>query len=449
VKNKKMLWLAFIALAALFLAGALSACGDEAAETTETTAGGQTTATSAAPSTTAAPADTTATSSPGTTTAAGEWDGTFDGEYIIGAIDSLTGGGAMGGAEQLWAQEKAVADQNAKGGLLVDGKNLEIKLKVVDDKSEATEAAAAMEKLIKVEGCDLVLSTQVTPINLAAASIAEKYQKFYMMNTSFINWVADQNFKWSACVFNTPDDQAEVPFQIMELQPESERATKWGVLTEDNQDGQAIGGGMKAMAEKHGQQIVEYQTFTPGAKDFSSALLKLKSAGVDALLGICSPADGITFVKQMRDMDFSPKFMFGWKGFWPQEFMEGLGAASNYILHDGFWSEDLPNPGAKELGQAYRAAHNDLDSVSIGEPYAAAQVMFEAINRAGSVDPGAVRDQVFNGSFPGTVMGDLQFNEKGVASIPHMGLQWMDGKRIIIWPDMGNTLQWFKPWDER
>lgn len=342
-----------------------------------------------------------------------------------------------------------MADQNAKGGLLVDGKHLEIKLKVIDDKSEATEAAAAMEKLIKVEGCKLVLSTQVTPINLAAAGVAEKYGVFYSMCTSYIDWVADQNLKWSSCVFFTPPSSAEVAFQVIECMPEAERPTKFGVLTEDNQDGQAIGAGIKAMAEKHGQTIVETQSYTPGTKDFSSALLKLKSAGVDALLSFSSPADGITFIKQMRDMNFSPKFMFGWKGFWPQEFSKGLGPDSDYILHEGFWSEDLGTPYSAELGKAYRAAHNDIDSVSIGEPYAAAQVMFEAINRTGSVDPAVVRDEVFGGFFPGTVMGDLQYNEKGVAEIPCLGLQWLNGNRVIIWPEMGNKMEWFVPWEDR
>ena len=138
----------------------LSACGGEE-ETTTTAAPTETTA--APTETTAAPTETTA--APTETTAAA---GGFDGELNIGAVITLTGGGAMGGAEMKWAYDKAAADINAAGGVDVGGKKMEISLKYVDDKSDAVEAAAAVEKLVKVEGLKLILSTQVTPINMAA-----------------------------------------------------------------------------------------------------------------------------------------------------------------------------------------------------------------------------------------------------------------------------------------
>ena len=45
---------------------------------------------------------------------------------------------------------------------------------------------------------------------------------------------------------------------------------------------------------------------------------------------------------------------------------------------------DLGYPGAKELGETYKAEHDGLDSVSIGLFYANVQILKEAIERAGS-----------------------------------------------------------------
>jgi branched-chain amino acid transport system substrate-binding protein len=129
-----------------------------------------------------------------------------------------------------------------------------------------------------------------------------------------------------------------------------------------------------------------------------------------------------------------------------------LGADANYIIHDGFWSEDLPYPGSKELGQAYRDSHDGLDSVSIGLPYAAVQVLAEAISNAGSVEPTAVRDAVWNNEFKGTTMGDAVYNEKGTAYKPFLALQWMDGKRIVLYPPEAAGTNQFQPmpaWDAR
>jgi branched-chain amino acid transport system substrate-binding protein len=438
MKSKTFIVLCLLLIVGLVSMGALSACGSE---TTETTA--------APTETTAAPAEETTTTAAATETTAAP--AAFDGEITLGGLCSLTGVSAMTGAEQKWAQEKAIADINAKGGVDVGGKKMELKLKLIDDKSDATEAAAAMEKLIKVEGLNLILSTQVTPLNLAAALIAEKYQAFFQMTTTYTDWVREKKFQWSSDLFFTPAAVGEVPFLMVETMPEADRPMTWGILTEDNQDGQGLGEGVKAMAKAHNVNLAVYEAFTPGAKDFSSSILKFKQANVDALVCFVSPADGITFTKQMKEQNFAPKYMMGWKGFWPNEFMSGLGTDSDYICHDGFWSEELPYTGAQELGQVYKEAHDGIDSVSIGLYYAAVQIMAAAIEKAGSTEPAAVRDAVFNGSFPGTVIGDVKYDELGVSDIPPLGLQWMDGKRVIIYPtDLATgTLQWFIAWDKR
>ncbi len=433
MKTRGTFILGLVLLVAVLLCSAmLSGCGSSSSETS-------TTATEPGTDTTVASTETT-----------GE-PVTFDGSITIGGLCTLTGPGAMTGAEQKWAEEKAVADINAKGGVNVGGKKMELKLTLVDDKSDANEAAAAMEKLIKVEGLKLILGTQVTPLNLAAATVAEKYQAYLQMTTTYTDVVRANNYKWCTDLFCTPASSGDVPFLIVEAQPQADRPTKWGLLTEDNADGQTVAGGVTAMAEGHKANLVVTEAISPGAKDFASSILKFKQAEVDALVCFVSPADGITFTKQMKEQAFSPKFMVGWKGFWPTEFMKGLGPDSDYICHDGFWFEGLPYPGAKELGQAYDDAHGGSDSVSIGLYYASVQIMAAAIERAGSTDPAAVRDQVFNGTFEDTTMGDVTYDAQGVSDIQPLGLQWLNQKRVVIYPEELATgkLEWFVPWDKR
>ena len=357
----------------------------------------------------------------------------------------------MTGIEQQWAEEKAVSDINAQGGVNVGGKKMELKLTLVDDKSDSNDAAAAMEQLIKAQGLKLILGTQVTPLNLSAATVAEKYQVYFDMTTTYTDTVRANNYKWCTDLFFTPAAVAQVPFKMVAMQPQADQPTRWGLLTEDNADGQGLGGGVKAMAAANKANLVVYETFTPGAKDFSSSILKFKQAKVDALVCFVSPADGITFTKQMKEQNYSPKYMMGWKGFWPVQFMQGLGADSDYICHDGFWSEDLPYTGAKELGQAYKDAHNGIDSVSIGLYYASVQIMAAAIEKAGSTDPAAVKGQVFNGTFKGTTMGDVTYDAKGVSDISPLGLEWVNQKRVVVYPENMATgkLQWFVAWDKR
>jgi branched-chain amino acid transport system substrate-binding protein len=392
-----------------------------------------------------------ATTAAPVTTAAGPAMGD---DLVIGAINSITGVNALTGAEQKWAQEQAVADINAKGGIkLADGKMHKVVLKFMDDKSSDTEAAAAMEKLIKSEGLKINLSSNTTPYNQAAATVAEQYQAYFHINTSWTDdaFIGGMGLKWATDIFESAADSGLVAMGAAKRLGEGNIPTKWAVMYENNPDGIGWGGGQKGLIEAEGWQVVADEKFVEGNKDFSSMILKYKETGAEAVDVLISPADGITFIRQMKEQNWSPKYIFGFKGFWPVEFYKGLGEDGEYIGHDSFWSETYPYPGAKELGQAFRDAHNGDASVTIGLPYAAAQILFMAIERAGVFEPGAVRDQVFNGSFPGTVMGDITYNAKGIADIPFLSQQWINGDHVLVWPEefASAPTQLFVPWDQR
>src|SRR5262249_3020922 len=54
--------------------------------------------------------------------------------------------------------------------------------------------------------------------------------------------------------------------------------------------------------------------YAPGSKDFSSMILQAKSAVAEAVLGVPNPPDGMTIVKQMKELDFTPKFLMLLRG---------------------------------------------------------------------------------------------------------------------------------------
>ncbi|MFC1863994.1 hypothetical protein ACFL1Z_08605, partial [Thermodesulfobacteriota bacterium] len=87
----------------------------------------------------------------------------------------------------------------------------------------------------------------------------------------------------------------------------------------------------------------------------------------------------------------------------------------------------------KELQERYMKQYG-MDSVSVGLSYANAQILGMAIEKAGSFESAKVRDAIFGGEFKGTMMGDVKFNEKGLAFKPLIALQWWNGKRMPLYP---------------
>lgn len=445
MRSKKFFILGFMVLVlGLMSMVFLSACGGD--DDTETTAAptetteGMTDTTEGMTETTEGMTDTTA--------AGGEAE--MGDDIVIGAINSITGVNALTGAEHKWAQEKAAADWNEKGGIMLDdGMMHKIVLKYYDDKSSDTEAAAAMEKLIKTDNIKVVLSSNTTPYNQAAATIAEQYQAYYHICTSWTDFIGGMDLEWSSDLFVASSNAGLASTGAAENM--TNPVSKMAVMTENNPDGVGFGDGTVAGLEAAGYEVVSYEKFVEGQKDFSSIILKMKESGVEGIIVLISPADGITFVNQLKEANWAPKFMFGFKGFWPVEFMEALGPDSDYICHDGFWNEKLPFEGAAELGAAFSAEHDGATSVSVGLSYATADILFTAIERAGSMDPAAVRDEVFGGTFEGTTMGDITYSDAGIAEIPLLGLQWIDGERFIRAPAEyaeGPTEE-FAPWEGR
>jgi branched-chain amino acid transport system substrate-binding protein len=373
-------------------------------------------------------------------------------EIRVGAINSLTGMNVMTGADQKWAYEQAVADINKKGGVYVKDldKRLPIKLIFADDKSTAADGAAAMESLIKLKKIDFALSSNITPINIAAGTVCEKYKVFFSIACSWLDQIEEQNFKWCSDFFFSTVSASRSPFDVWEMYPKAERPKKIWLMMEDNPDGQGFAGGFRGHAKNMGYNIALDEPYMPGTKDFSSSILKAQAKNCDAILWLGSPTDSITLIRQIKQNQLNLKYIHGYKGFWPGEFYKALGKDADYIIHDGFWAETLPYPGAEEIGQRYKDDHDGRDSVSIGLYYSNPWVLAQAIEKAGSIDSAKVRDVVFSGNFvaKGTPMGDLKFSEKGLCLTPILALQWMDGKRLPVFPKV-YELKWMPSWDQR
>ncbi|MBN1106476.1 MAG: amino acid ABC transporter substrate-binding protein [Deltaproteobacteria bacterium] len=373
-------------------------------------------------------------------------------EILIGANLSLTGPLAMDGGEQKWAYEQAVADVNKAGGIMVKafGKKLPVKLVVADDESDPGKAAAAVENLIKLQKVDLMLSTHSTPLTIPSCVTAEKYKKYYHATTCLLPVWLESKFKWSTMFFFDMEHFSTIPFEIWKSLPEQDKIKNPAMLMEDSLDGRGMGGALRPAAAKYGHKFVLDEPWAIGAKDYSSQILKLKAKKVDALLIFGSPTDCITLVRQMKENDCNIKYVHGYKGTWTAEFWGALKKDAQYILFDGFWHQDFPHPGAKELGQRFFKQYGKT-SVSTGNFYATAQTLFQAIEKAGSLDSAKVRDAVLTHEFKGTVMGDIKYRPDGTAAYHATANQWWDGKQMLAYPFLkdGWKVKLAPPWNKR
>ena len=132
--------------------------------------------------------------------------------------------------------------------------------------------------------------------------------------------------------------------------------------------------------------------------------------------------------------------------------MDLMGKDANYIMSDGNWDETMTYPGNKKLVDDYNAAYPGMESIGIpvGSAYAAAQILANAIQRAGSLDGQKIRDAIMTTDLV-TVRGPIKFKANGTAVIRWGLRQWQNGKNVLIWPPEAtkNKVILALPWDKR
>lgn len=377
-------------------------------------------------------------------------------KIIIGCHLPLSGGLASLGKERLWAYEAAVADINATGGIYVKeyNKKLPIEFICYDDETDPAKAAQVVERLIKQKKVDFILGGEAGPYGVIPGAItAEKYKVLYHTTACVAEAWLEQEFQYSTLVWWNGDQGTEIPYPIFDrLKEDGNPITKPALFLEDTYEGRVTNEQYRANAEKYGYKIEMTEFCIPGAKDYSAQILKAKAAGVDAVIMLATNTDCITMLRQMKENDFNPKFYMGYRGTWSSEFYDAMGAKdSQYVVTDAWWHEDLPYPGSKELGERYRK-DTGRTSTSLGGTYALCQVLFQAIENAGTLDSTAVRNAIAGHSFD-TMNGTFSFDDRGLAYFTLKGTQWQaDGSQKLLYPtDMEGASRphVLTPWKER
>ena len=88
---------------------------------------------------------------------------------------------------------------------------------------------------------------------------------------------------------------------------DNQRPKKVAMFLEKTDWGQEIGGYWESYGKEAGYEMVVKAEYAPGSKDFSNMILQARSAGAESVFGVPNPPDGMTIVKQMKELDFTPK----------------------------------------------------------------------------------------------------------------------------------------------
>jgi branched-chain amino acid transport system substrate-binding protein len=351
----------------------------------------------------------------------------------VGAVVPLTGRYAALGSQVRAGYEIGVQQVNAAGGVTVGGKKMQIELTMLDDESDPTKTVARLETLA-TQGVVAYLGGAGSDLHAAAASIGDKNRISYLGVAFALHSIHKQGLRYLFSPFPKSPDLTKETFVFLDaLIPAPERPRKVALILERTDWGKEMGSHWETMAKQNSYQVVASGEYAPGAKDFSDLVLKAKAAGAEAVFTVPSPPDGMTLVKQMKELDFSPKAAVFIRASDPPVWSQNLGKDGDYVLLSPGWHFAARYPKVAELNEAHQKLFKRPADPLVGPAYACVQILADAIPRAGALDRDKLRDAIAATKMT-TVVGPVRFRSDGSGEVTVFFQQWLKGKQELIWP---------------
>jgi len=309
---------------------------------------------------------------------------------------------------------------------------LPLELALLDDESDATKTVSRLETLA-AQGVVAYLGGFGSDLHAAAASVAEKNKTPYLGVAFALHKIHQQGFRYLFSPFWKSPDIRQATADLLASIPAGERPKTAAIFQEKTDWGREMATAWTEAGKGAGYQVVVNAEYAPGAKDFSDLILKAKSANADVVFGLPTPPDGMTIVKQMKELGYNPKLTMLIRAPDPPVWSKNLGKDGDYVVLGPGWHHAIKASGVKELNEAHEKKIGRPADPIAGPAYACVQILANAIARAGSLDRDRIRDAIAATDMT-TVIGAVKFRADGTGIVNAVFVQWLNGKQELVWP---------------
>jgi branched-chain amino acid transport system substrate-binding protein len=361
-------------------------------------------------------------------------DSSSSGEITIGASIPLTGALASFGSFQKWGYQHAVDKFNAAGGISINGEKRKVKLIILDDETNPNTTVANMTKLITGNHVDAVLGSCTDSLVEPGALIADRNGVPMVTPCAATNtFGATKKWAWAWDLFFDSGELTETPFNTVD---ELKLATnhKVAIIHSNGRNETVIGDEeWPKWAAKHGWTVTFKSSLAPDTTQFTSAIEQAKATGADMLLTVFPPPAAIALRKQLSAASYSPKILVMEEGGEPEAFAKALGKLADGVMVGGYWDPSFPYPGAATLREQFEKQTGQTFSQHIADTDAAAEVLLDAITRAGTLDKAKINAEIAK-TDKTYVVGPIKFGDDHTCTLSMVQEQWQSGKNVIIAP---------------
>jgi branched-chain amino acid transport system substrate-binding protein len=320
-----------------------------------------------------------------------------EGPILIGASIPLTGGVSTFGQHSRWGAELAIAEANAKGGVL--GRKIEIDFQ--DNRCNPAEAVKSVTQMLAEKKYVAIFDGLCSSAALAIMPLVERAGVPFVVANASATSIAERSGvggnKWTFKV--NPTDASMLDALVSWLDKEG-KANNIAFLGEDTDFGRAGSTGLENALRKRNLKLATVDFFQKGNADFTPVFTKIKAK---------KPALLAQVPKEIMESGF----------------LDGTTSVQPY-------DPSVDTPGNKAFVEAFRKLHNVPPILVSFESYEAMKVLIDAIRRAGSANPAAIRDALATTKMPSILGTTIEFDDHNLAHNNAIILTIKGGKVVVL-----------------
>jgi branched-chain amino acid transport system substrate-binding protein len=353
-------------------------------------------------------------------------------DVVIGAIYPLTGNAAPIGADARAAldtiseiingQHDPIPMLMGKGGGLPALGGAKIKIIFADSQADPQKARAEAERLITQEHVVALIGSYTSATGATISQVADRYEVPYLSMDNSSPSLNQRGLKW---FFRTsPHDimftQAMFDFFKAIGDKTGQHVKSVALIYEDSIFGSDSSNVQKKLAEAAGITVAADLRYRANSPSLSAEAERLKAADADVVMPSSYTNDSILLLKGMDEIGYKPKAVMAQAaGFQEQAFLTAVGPLAEGVMSRSSFALDAvkARPAIPAVDALYKAKSGKDLNDNTARQVTAVQVLADAINRAGSADPDAIRKALIATDVPGDQLivpwKGVKFDETG------------------------------------
>ncbi len=362
-------------------------------------------------------------------------------EILIGSVHPLTGGVALDGNQMDNAVKMAVDRINAEGGIAALG-GAQLRVLSADSQGDPAIGQTEAQRMID-EGAVALIGAFQSAVTINIATLAERSQVPLVIDVAVADEIIQEGSQYTFRIQPNASSMGVNAAQYLAefIEQSGEDLGRVAYLYQDDAFGNSVREAFAAEAETLGIEIVEaipYNAFE--VSNLSTEMARVDASGADILVNTGYYNDGVLVARDALAAQPGVRVLVGvaQAAFDEPQFPEDVPDGSEYVLGINY-HPDATSDRVNEIRAAFEEEFGETMRSGAVFSYQAVELIADALERAGSADPTALRDALSDSSFADPLLafdGPIEFDETGenINAVPIV-MQVHDGAPLQVWPE--------------